>query len=166
MNKATQKVLFSSEQSEWETPPDFFKMLDRHYKFTLDAAASDSNHLCKKYFTEKDDALSRSWGNERVFINPPYGRGIGAWTAHAFEEAKKGTFSVMLLPARMDTKWFHEWCHESRVRLIQGRLMFLLNGKPMLDKKGNPTRAPFPSMLVYFEPEVDLGRGRWIHGKY
>lgn len=48
----------------------------------------------------------------------------------------------MLLPARTDTKWFHEYILEPghEVRFIKGRLKF----------GGSKNSAPFPSMVVIF----------------
>lgn len=71
----------------------------------------------------------------------------------AYEESKKpNTTVVMLLPARTDTKRFHEyiWLPENEIRFIKGRLSFEINGKPMVDKNGRPESAPFPSMVVIF----------------
>jgi len=74
MNKKTQEVMFSSAMTEYQTPPEDFKELDDLYHFTLDAAATKENALCKKYFTKEDDGLAQSWAGERVFLNPPYGK--------------------------------------------------------------------------------------------
>lgn len=47
----------------------------------------------------------------------------------------------MLIPARTDTKAFHEYIYgKAEIRFIKGRLYFN-------DGKG---RAPFPSMVVIF----------------
>lgn len=57
----------------------------------------------------------------------------------------------MLLPARTDTKWFHDYIlGKTEVRFIRGRLIFEIDGKPILDKKGRPQAAPFPSMICIF----------------
>lgn len=100
-------VHFSSETDDWSTPIDLYKKLNDVFSFTLDPCASDSNYKCEKYFTEKDDGLSKSWDGERVFMNPPYGRAISAWVKKA-SEAKSGLV-VCLVPARTDTKWWHEY---------------------------------------------------------
>jgi site-specific DNA-methyltransferase (adenine-specific) len=74
-----------------------------------------------------------------VFCNPPYGREISKWVEKAYNENKKGTFIVMLLPARTDTKWFHNYIYKKhKIEFIKGRLKFN-DGKQS---------APFPSMLV------------------
>lgn len=92
------------------------------------------------------NGLSRDWG-ERVFCNPPYGREIGRWVQKSFEESrKKNTLVVMLIPARTDTKYFHDYIYgKAEIRFIRGRLKF-----------GNAkTAAPFPSMVVIFRSKED-----------
>ena len=49
--------LMSAVRDDWETPPWLFRELDDEFHFTLDAAANDENHKCRKYFTKKDDSL-------------------------------------------------------------------------------------------------------------
>ena len=75
-----------------------------------------------------------------MFCNPPYGRKIGEWVRKGYEEAKRGAFVVMLLPARTDTQWFHDYCLNGEIRFIKGRLRF----------GGSKQNAPFPSMVVVF----------------
>lgn len=56
------EVMFSSEKNIWETPQDFFEKLDEEFHFTLDAAASDENHKCERYYTEQQNGLLKDWG--------------------------------------------------------------------------------------------------------
>lgn len=81
-------------------------------------------------------------GGYRVFCNPPYGREIGKWVEKAFRTNEDhGNLVVMLLPARTDTKWFHDYIyHKAEIRFIRGRLKFG-------DSKNS---APFPSMVVVY----------------
>ena len=78
-----------------------------------------------------------------MFCNPPYGRVIGLWVEKAYTESKKpDTLVVMLIPARTDTKWFHEYIYgKAEIRFIKGRLKF----------GGCKNAAPFPSMVVIFK---------------
>jgi site-specific DNA-methyltransferase (adenine-specific) len=139
-----EKALFSSNSCEWETPQDFFDKLDQEFNFTLDPCADDLNHKCEKYYTEYQNGLKYSWGGERVFCNPPYGRKIVEWIKKSFVEvyAGKCELVVLLIPARTDTKWFHDYIYnKAEVRFIRGRLKF-----------GCQTNsAPFPSMVVVFK---------------
>ena len=131
--------LMSSLTDEWETPQDLFNKYDEIYHFTLDAAASDQNHKCPNYYTKADDGLSKMWGG-CVWCNPPYGKQIGKWVRKAYES---NCTVVMLLPARTDTRWFHDYCLKGKVEFIRGRIRF----------GGAKYNAPFPSMIVVFEKE-------------
>lgn len=138
--------LFSSEKQDWCTPQQFFDELDAEFHFVLDAAATHQNSKCKRCFTPEDDGLIQNWDvGGAVYCNPPYGKEIGLWVKKAYEEAQKGTTIVMLIPARTDTKYFHEYIyHKAEIRFVKGRLKFTNeNGTP----KGT---APFPSMVVIY----------------
>lgn len=143
-------VLFSSKTGEHATPQEFFDNLNREFGFTLDVAATPENAKCARYFTEKEDGLTRGWGAETVWCNPPYGRQIGDWVKKAFIAANFGATVVMLLPARTDTRWFHKYIVEhAELRFVRGRLKF-----------GNAKNAaPFPSMVVVFRAYGGLGDG-------
>lgn len=134
--------LFSSTTDQWTTPQDFFDKLDAEFHFSLDPCASEDNAKCKKYFTEEDNGLIQNWGGQRVFCNPPYGREISKWVRKCSEESKKpNTLCVMLIPARTDTSYFHDYIyHKAEIRFIRGRLKF----------GGSSQGAPFPSMVVIF----------------
>ena len=133
------KGLMSSNTDEWATPKLFFQELDNKYHFTLDPCATKENHKCDKYYTKEDNGLEKSWGGEIVYVNPPYGREISKWVEKAYMENKKGAFIVMLLPARTDTRWFHNYIYKKHeIEFIKGRIKFN-DGKQA---------APFPSMLV------------------
>ena len=87
------------------------------------------------------------WGGKRVFCNPPYGPGIAKWLKRGLE----AELSVFLVPARTDTRWFHDIVlpKAREIRFIRGRLKF-----------GDATNcAPFPSMVVVFE-NAGESRGR------
>ena len=103
------KGLFSSATNEWPTPQNFFDILDKEFNFTLDPCCTPESAKCKTYFTEKDDGLSRSWKGHTVFMNPPYGNAIKNWVRKAYEESLgANTTVVALIPARTDTKYWHD----------------------------------------------------------
>lgn len=85
MSKEKQNVHFSSKTNEWSTPQDFFDVLDKEFHFTVDVAADSGNAKLQRYFNKADDGLSKSWDDESVFCNPPYGREIGKWVKKASE---------------------------------------------------------------------------------
>lgn len=135
-------VHFSSKSNEWYTPPEIFDYLNKKYNFTLDPCATDENHKCSKYYTISDNGLSKSWENEVVFCNPPYGKEIKDWVEKSYVESKKGAIVVMLIPARTDTKYWHDFIFKkaSEIIFIKGRLKF----------GGSKTNAPFPSAIIVF----------------
>jgi len=138
------EVMFSIKKQDWATPQDFFDKLDAEFHFTLDPCADDQNHKCEKYFTEEQDGLNQDWSGERVFCNPPYGRDVPKWVKKCYDETRTGEceLAVMLLHARTDTRWFHDYIYHKadEVRFLKGRLHF----------GGHINRAPFPSMVVVF----------------
>ncbi|KMK75433.1 DNA N-6-adenine-methyltransferase [Alkalihalobacillus pseudalcaliphilus] len=138
--------MFSSATDKWATPPDFFAKLDAEFNFMLDAAADATNAKCARYFTAEDDGLTQDWAGETVWLNPPYGRGItGKWMRKAYEESRKGATVVCLVPARTDTRWFHDYVlGKSEIRFVKGRLKF----------GGSKSGAPFPSIVVIYRGET------------
>ena len=135
------KIMFSSKTDQWATPQDFFDKLDAEFHFTLDPCADEHNHKCPKYFTKEQDGLKQSWQGETVFCNPPYGSEIKKWVEKSHNESQNGSTVVMLIPARTDTSYFHDYIYgKAEIRFIRGRLKF-----------GNSNNsAPFPSMVVIF----------------
>lgn len=140
------QALLSSKKMDWCTPQAFFDELNKEFHFVLDSAASNENAKCRRYFTEVTNGLKQSWDvGGAVFCNPPYGREIKKWVEKAYEQAKKGIKIVLLIPARTDTKYFHDYIYgKAEIRFVRGRLKFT-------DEKGNLYNpAPFPSMLVIY----------------
>lgn len=135
------KGLFSSNSDNWETPLDLFERLDQEFNFDLDVCANSLNKKCDKYYTLEENGLIQEWkGN--IWCNPPYGRNIVKWVKKAYESSLNGNLVVMLLPARTDTKWFHDYIYnKSEIRFIKGRLKF----------SNSKLSAPFPSMIVIFK---------------
>jgi phage N-6-adenine-methyltransferase len=139
------KVLWSSGEGQWSTPPELFAELDAEFHFALDAAADASNTKVAGNWYGPDhvdparrDGLSRDWAADAggaVWLNPPYGPGIGRWVERADQA---GVVVVCLVPARVDTAWFHNHCVLHEVRLLRGRLRF----------NGHRKAAPFPSCVV------------------
>lgn len=136
-------VMFSSKTDLWETPQDLFDKLDTEFCFTLDVCALPENAKCAKFYTPEQDGLTQPWKGT-VWCNPPYGRQIGDWVRRVYLADAGGTTVVMLLPARTDTRWFHEYIYGREaveIRFLKGRLKF-----------GNAKNsAPFPSMVVVFK---------------
>ena len=140
------EVMFSSKHDTWETPQWLFDELNKEFKFTLDVCADHNTNKCKVWIDKETNALIQDWSMEMCWMNPPYGREIGNWIEKAYNEAQTGkTQIVALLPARTDTKWFHNFSYKKEnieIRFLKGRIKF---GKAI-------NSAPFPSMIVIFKP--------------
>ena len=125
------RVMFSSASDRWATPKEVYAALDREFGFDFDPCPLDGD-------IDGLSPLLSVWKNKRVFCNPPYGPGISKWLLRGFE----AEVAVFLIPARTDTKWFHDIVlpKAREIRFIRGRLRFG-------SEKNN---APFPSMIVIF----------------
>jgi hypothetical protein len=128
------KVVFRSQSVEWPTPKKLKDELDAEFGFDFDPCPLGGSQ-------DGRSTLFTSWRGKRVFCNPPYGPEIAKFLARAHE----AELAVFLIPARTDTRWFHDLVlPEAReIRFIRGRLKF---GEAK-------NSAPFPSMLVIFEGE-------------
>lgn len=136
--------MFSSAKCAWETPQYLFTKYNNIFRFDLDVCALPENAQCADYFTPEKDGLQQEWYG-CCWMNPPYGRAITAWIKKAYDEVQKGNAKVVvcLLPARTDTKWFHDYCTKGRITFLRGRVKF----------GGCKYNAPFPSMVVIFGNE-------------
>ena len=122
----------------------FFDKLNDEFHFDIDVCANETNHKCDTYYTKEQNGLAQEWKGI-CWCNPPYGREIGKWVEKAYRSAMTGdALVVMLLPARTDTRWFHDYIYDkAQIRFVRGRLKFG-------DSKNS---APFPSMIVVFRKE-------------
>lgn len=135
-----------SESDNWWTPLDLFEQLDDEFHFTVDAAASAKNALCDRYYNKRDNGLAQSWKGETVWCNPPYGTVLAQWVRKGYEESiTNGVTSVFLIPARVDTNYWHEYIFgKAEIRFIRGRLKF--------EGPLGGGSAPFPAAIVIFRP--------------
>lgn len=139
MNEQSWAAMTSSDRHDWETPPDLFAELDAEFHFELDVCALPHNAKCSTFYTPHEDGLRQPWAPCVCWMNPPYGREIGAWVEKAATEARVGALVVGLLPARTDTRWFHEHVlGRAELRFLRGRIRFV----------GAPNSAPFPSVIT------------------
>jgi len=139
------KGLFTSNTDLWATPQDFFDKLNEEFHFELDVCALPENAKCANYFTPEMDGLKQQWKGV-CWMNPPYGRTIGAWVRKAYESSLGGATVVCLLPARTDTRWWHDYCMKGEIRLVKGRLKF----------GDSNNSAPFPSAVVIFGEQAKV----------
>jgi site-specific DNA-methyltransferase (adenine-specific) len=117
---------YNGNGRHWETPPEIFDPLNDEFAFTLDPCATPANAKCPLFFTEAQNGLEQDWTGHRVFMNPPYGREVYAWTLKA---RTSGALVVGLLPATTDLRWWHEdVVGRAELRWIRGRVRFLTGG--------------------------------------
>jgi transcriptional regulator with XRE-family HTH domain len=134
----------STGNNYWETPPELAHALTAAVGgFDLDPCAATSDRRkarvkAKILLTATDDGLSARWTG-RVFVNPPYSRGIADWVAKCWRESERGCVVIGLLPVRPDTAWWHNYiANKADIFMLKGRLKF----------SGSPSAAPFPSCVV------------------
>ena len=147
-------ALLSSKKMDYCTPQDFVDRLNDEFHITLDAAATDKSTKCPAYYPPETDGLKSPWnlaGGGAVFCNPPYGREVGKWVRKAYEEAQRGATVVLLIPARTDTTYFHDYIYgRAEIRFVRGRLRFT-------DEEGKAyAAAPFPSMVVIYNGNKEV----------
>ena len=158
------EVHFTNKSNEWETPRSLFKKLHDEFNFTIDVCATKESAKCERFYTKQTNGLAQSWENEVAFMNPPYGREIGTWVEKAYREALNGAVVVCLIPARTDTRYWHDYIFpNAEIRFLKGRVKFLNSGEEVeyIEQLGlfgeeksevvssdGDMPAPFPSAVV------------------
>jgi len=150
-------VLFSHAKDEWTTPAPLFAALEAEFgPFDLDCAAAASTTRCARWLGPggvAPDALTSAWGDAATigFLNPPYSRVLAFMAKAAAEVRTHRCTIVVLVPARTDTRWWHEHVWDARqhasrpgveIRFLKGRLKF----------GGATNSAPFPSVVLILRP--------------
>ena len=123
-------------------PRRLYQKYNDVFNFETDVCATHENAKCANYYTEETNGLSQNWKGI-CWMNPPYGRTIKQWMKKAYESSLTGATVVCLVPARTDTKWWHDYAMKGDIEFIKGRLKF----------GGSKNSAPFPSAVVVFNPK-------------
>ena len=147
-----EKPFFSSVRHTWKTPKDLYVALNKEFNFDFDPCPANPQF----------DGLNCKWKASN-FINPPH-KTQKLWIEKALYESQLENeeyllsdnkekwqaqnygwlykICVLLLPARCDTKVFHEIILPcaTEIRFIKGRLHY----------DENKNSALFPSMIVVF----------------
>ena len=120
-----------SYRLDWRTPQKLYNSLNQIFRFNFDPCPVNPDF----------DGLKINW-KQSNYVNPPYGRKLGLWVKKCFEESQKGKTSVLLIPSRTDTRYWHKYVMKaSEIWFIKGRLKF--------DDQKYP--APFPNVIVIFK---------------
>ena len=128
---------FKSTNQSGETPDDLWRRIDSEYHFDRDVCASAENTKCPLFWTETDSCLDKEWSGVN-WMNPPF-KNMKVFVKKAFEERHRA-ITVCLIPARTNTRWWHDYCMRAEVYFICGRPKF----------KGYPHGLPQPLALVVF----------------
>lgn len=162
MTLASLAPLMASEKMDWRTPENVLRLVREVFggPIGLDPCTdADNPTAADRFFTEADDGLVQPWGDRGgTYVNPPYGRGIGAWTKKMRDVGYRDHGVIGLIPARTDTKYWHrDIITADAICFWRGRIRFV----------GAPASAPFPSALPYWGPRVDdfarvFGEVGWV----
>ena len=142
---------------EWLTPPDLVKKLGI---FDLDPCSPINAPFlhATTNFTIEDNGLAKEWFG-RVYLNPPYGKGMDLW----IEKLKKHGNGITLIFARTETKCFfeHIWNDADGILFVKGRIKFY----HVSGIQGGTPGAP--SLFIAYGKENALAlKNSGIAGKY
>lgn len=143
------KNRFASKNQSWETPDELFFKIDSMFHFTRDVCASKDNAKCNLFWTKEDSCLDKEWDGIN-WMNPPY-KNMKHFIKKAYDEREKAV-TVCLIPARTNTKWWHDWCMKGEIYFICGRPIF----------KGNIYGLPQPLALVVFGKQEGVMRSFYL----
>lgn len=184
---AQQPEAFTSSKIDYrETPRWLARVLEREFRFTLDAAASPNNAIVKHWLGiggAHEDAMMWNWAETAymlgypvsIFCNPPWGRrkrengyseDLTNWCYKAYEAKLEGATVVMLLPSKTETQWFQAYAPKaSEIRFFDSRIHYELDGMLPLSPKKNPddpdkiASSPIGSLLLIFRPDIGVQGG-------
>lgn len=139
---------FKSTNQSWETPDSLFSKINLEFQFTRDVCASLENTKCDIFWSETDSCLDKEWDGVN-WMNPPY-KDMKKFIKKAYE--RNNAITVALIPARTNTKWWHDWCMKGEVMFICGRPKF----------KGCIHGLPQPLALVIFGRESGIMKSFYL----
>jgi phage N-6-adenine-methyltransferase len=144
----------TAQRDDWRTPVALFNRLNSEFHFTIDAAADRLNTLLPRFWTQQDNALTASWSGERIFCNPPFSLKAEFAAKAARREAE---VCVMILPATVEQRWFHEHAIGKAQRLLIPRRRIKFDPPPSVEDSS----PRFASLIVaWYPPAHGLG-GAW-----
>lgn len=108
--KNTLGFICSKSMKYIRTPLDIWDDLKSEFSFTIDACASDNNHLLPRYWTKDQDCLKQDWTGEVVYCHPMFDGKIGRFVEKAFNSK---CVTVMLLPSSTHTRYFHRFIYKN-----------------------------------------------------
>lgn len=137
----------------WQTPVELAVALSKAVGgFDCDPCAATRDRRrarvkARLLLTAADDGLNAPWPRGKIFVNPPYSRGMARWIRKCRAEGERGAVVVGLIPARVDTNYWHDdVAGKADIFMLRGRLKF----------GDSDTGAPFPSALVVWGAGPDV----------
>jgi len=131
MKRVVQKNTLSFSTSKimqfLRTPIDIWKSLFKEFQFTLDACASDRNHLLPKYYTQEKSCLDKDWTGEIVYCHPMFDMHIGNFVKKC---AESKCLSVMLIPSSTHTRYFHKYIWDKEKNKVRDNVEVRFLEKP------------------------------------
>jgi hypothetical protein len=107
-----------SETTTWLTPLSVVQALG---KFDCDPCGYPGHGTAEHLIHPPADGLKEHW-HGRVWLNPPYGRGIDAWLFRLWGHGN----GIALVPARTETEWFQTAVSRcAAVCFLKKRIAFL-----------------------------------------
>jgi len=132
----------------WQTPAWYLNRVRAIDPIGLDPCTTADNPTKAANFCAPPwDGLARVWsGLGLVFVNPPYGKSLEAWSKKIFWEAVRGSELVVLVPARPDTRWFDRLDRVAAARCFHDKRIRFVHPETGIEAK-----APkFPNCTFYF----------------
>ena len=124
------KACLSHNHDNWATPKKLYDLI-------LKIGYIDTFPLNSNY-----NELENTYKNQKLFINPPFSK-LKDVTEWLIKQFKNNNEILLLIPARTDTKYFHKLLElRPFIYFIKGRLHY-----------NESKSAPFPSLLLYFNPK-------------
>lgn len=118
-------------RQDYGTPVDFLEAVALRWGIPdLDLAASPSNTVAERFYTEADDSLSKPWDGRRMWLNPPFAR-IEPWAWNCAKWAARGDAHpdarlLFLVPASVGANWFADFViGKALVLALSPRLTFV-----------------------------------------
>lgn len=131
----------TTPQANWRTPKDLFRAANREFRFTLDGAADQTNHLVDRFlsatpggqgnfgnawqFAKNPDVTDEWLAEERIFLNPTYGTALPRWARWCRDISARGATVFAVLPVST-AAWFRTiWETADEVRITTRRPQFI-----------------------------------------
>lgn len=114
------KYNYSKKRNDYLSPPDLVEKALKEKGvlcFDLDVCCSQLNIPAHQHCVNGiDNGLTFKWAKLN-WCNPPYDD-CSKWIKKAYEEQQKGNETVMLIPVRTETKYWHDYIlYNSRVKI-------------------------------------------------